>query len=157
MTFEQAEAQYLAEAPYSYGAWIGCDWDELQTSGASSWSESVTVDCADENVRGGKYGIWAQRVLTIETRTNYVIRIGAESGSIRRCATEDLATKPIEGDPALGDVPAVTEIFRTQYPYSLAAEGETNTLDLVPGRYELSVGFHEHQRGTVQVDIWPEP
>lgn len=37
--FAVAEAQYLDESPYGYGALIGCDAPEVPNSGVLEWEE----------------------------------------------------------------------------------------------------------------------
>ena len=116
------------------------------------WIEEVKLDCADADTRGGPNGIGTYRVLTITERAYYAVETSAPIGLIGRCADEDLPLPTELGDPAYGDLPPVTSAFPEQYTRTLLPD-EATVLDLVPGRYELSLAFPDHETHTAQFEV----
>lgn len=157
MSFEAAQEQFFAEAPYSYAPLIACEAAELEQSAALSWSETIDVSCESADVRGGSYGMAVFRVMTIAQRGHYAFSTSAPLGGIGRCADEDLELPPTPGDPALGDVPPVTPVFQYGFTRTFAGEGEVTVLDLAPGRYELSALFSDHEPRLTQLDVVAAP
>lgn len=156
MTIEAAEEQFFAQAPYSYGAFIGCDDPELPQVGAMQWSETIEIDCDNPHVYGGPLGMASVRVLTITERHDYTISTTAEGGVISACRDVDLDSKPVEDDPASGDVPPYANHYLSLRPFT--GGGEPTTFDLIPGRYELAVGFPQNfEPNTAQVDVRAAP
>jgi hypothetical protein len=152
MTIEQAEELYFAQVPYSYGAFMACDYPEIPQVGEMQWSETIDIDCDKQHVYGGPLGMGAVRVLTITERGDYTFSTTAESGVILACRDVDLQTPPAEDDPALGDVPPYDQRYLPLRPF--AGDGELTTFDLAPGRYEFVVGnpgdFEPH---TERIDV----
>lgn len=157
MTIEAAQEQFFAEAPYSYGAFIACDFPDLDPSGDLEWHEEFAIDCADPDVRGGPYGMGMPRVLTITEPGYYAFSTTASRGSIGRCDDEDLALEPVDGDPTLGDIPAVTRYFTEQYVTAFPGDGEVSVLSLAAGRYEVHVGFTDHETRSAAIDVRAAP
>lgn len=154
MTLETAQAEFFEAAPYSYGALVSCDHPDLEQQDTLEWTETIDVDCDAVGVRAGPFGIGAFRVLTIVERMHYDLSTSAEFGIIGRCNDVELESPASpEPDPALGDVPPITTAFIEQYVVRFGADGETTTLDLVPGRYEVSLGSNDFERRTVEVAI----
>jgi hypothetical protein len=150
ITIEEAQQQYFAEAPYSYGAFITCDYPDIPQIGNMRWSERIEIDCDNPYVYGGPIGIGAYRVLTITEAGNYTFLTSAEAGLISACPDQDFETEPMAGDPALGDVPPLTGGFMLEFE----GEGVPRTLELIPGRYELAVGYSDYEARTAQLDVW---
>ena len=159
MTLEDAEEQFYAEAPYSFGAVISCDHGALEQTQAQSWSQSMEIDCDNADVHSGLSGVGAFRVLTISERGNYAFSTTGETGLISRCADEDLDLPPPLSKQDFGDIPPITEEFVYRYVRGLGGAGEVTVLDLVPGRYEVAAGFLDHgeqldqEPRTVQIDV----
>jgi hypothetical protein len=153
MTIEDAQAQYLSEAPYSYGALIGCEHPELPQVDALTWSDTLEVDCANADVHATTGGLGAFRVLTITARDDYAFSTSAALGVISRCDDEDLASPPMTDDPEFADVPPITDAFVYQYTRIFGADGEVTVLDLVPGRYEVAVGSLDYEARTERLDV----
>lgn len=61
------------------------------------------------------------------------------------------------GDPDHGDIPPVTMNFIHQYSRTFGADGNPAVFDLVPGRYEIGVGFEGHDEHSMRLDIRPSP
>lgn len=153
MTLEAAQAQYFETAPYSYGAIVSCDHPVLEQRGDREWAETIDIDCDAVGVRAGPVGMGAMRVLTITQRGYYDLWTSAEIGVIGRCNDVVLESPPIPNDPSEGDVPPITEMFIEQFFTRFSADGEPTSLDLVPGRYEISVGFNDFEPRTVELEI----
>jgi hypothetical protein len=152
MTIEQAQELYFAQAPYSYGAFMGCDDPELAQVGDGQWSETIDIDCDKPHVYGGPLGMAAHRVLTIAERGDYTFSTTAGGGVILACRDVDLDSAPVEDDPALGDVPPYDHHYLALRPF--AGEGALTTFDLVPGRYEFGVGIPgDFEPRTVRIDV----
>lgn len=150
MTVEEAQEQYFAQAPYSYGAFLGCDYPELSQVDETQWSETIDVDCGKPHVRGGPYGMGAYRVLTITERADYTFSTTAEGGVISPCKDQDVEAPTEYGDPALGDVPP----HPGGYVRSFDGNGEVTILELIPGRYELGVGYpNDYEPHTARLDV----
>lgn len=152
MTVEQAQELYFAQAPYSYGAFMACDYPELPQVGEMHWSQDIDIDCDEPHVYGGPLGMAALRVLTITERGDYTFSTTAEGGVIAACRDVDLQTPPVVDDPALGDVPPYDHRYLSLRPF--AGDGEITRFDLVPGRYEFGIGnpgdFEPH---TERIDV----
>jgi hypothetical protein len=157
MSFDDAQEQFFANAPYSYAPLIACEHAELEQSAALSWSETIDVNCESTDVRGGSHGMAVFRVLTIAQRGHYAFSTSAPRGGIGRCADEDLGLPPTPGDPTLGDVPPVTPVFQYGFSRTFAGEGEVTVLDLAPGRYELSALFADHEPRLTQFEVHAAP
>jgi hypothetical protein len=152
MTIEQAEELYFAQAPYSYGAFMACDHPDLPLVGEMQWSETIEIDCGKPHVHGGPNGMAAWRVLTVTERDDYTFSTTAETGVIGACPDRDLATPPEYGDPALGDIPPRSDKFVSAR--TLAGDGVITTLDLIPGRYEVLVGYRsDYGPHTARLDV----
>ena len=157
MTIEEAQEQYAAQVPYSYAAFMGCDdYPELPQVADMQWSETIDIDCNNAHVHGGPLGMGAYRVLTITERGDYTFSTTAEIGVISACRDVQLDSPPVEGDPALGDVPPYTNQFFALR--AIPGDGELTTFDLVPGRYDLRVGYSESfEPQTARVDVQAAP
>ena len=157
MTMEAAQAQYLAEAPYSYGALIVCEHPDLAQVGVNAWSETLDVDCNSADVRSSPLGMGAHRVLTITERGNYAFSTSAQSGVISRCDDEDLDLAPTADEPdyggLYGDVPPITYNFIYQYAQAFAGDGEVTVLDLTPGQYDVAMGSMGHEAHIAKIDV----
>lgn len=153
MSLEDAQSLYVQEAPYSYDALVTCEHPELERLDPTRWAESIEVNCEAKHVRGGPRGMGAFRVLTVEQRATYALFTDASIATIARCRDLVLDTEPVADDPAYGDVPPTTPEFVTQYVQLFAVGGETTVLDLVPGRYEILVGFPDFEPGDVTVSV----
>jgi hypothetical protein len=154
MSIEQAQAQYLEAAPYSYGARVGCEAPELpQSDDVLGWAETIEVDCSHSDVYGGSSGMAVRRVLTIPEQGDYTITTTSQYADITRCPIEDIEIEPLDGDPALGDVPPLNDVFLFQYIRSFAGDGEPTTLNLAAGRYEVSFAHDDHTPRTVHVEV----
>ncbi|MCA9680802.1 MAG: hypothetical protein KC457_01300 [Myxococcales bacterium] len=143
LSIDAAAELYLAEAPYAYAPLHACEYPPLTEVEPGRWMESIHLDCDDVGTFGGPTGMGTSRVLEVEARADFLLETDAESLSIALCPDEDLPTEPVDFDPALGDVPPVTSAFRGQYVLGLSGGGDVHVLDLVPGRYEITVGQQE--------------
>jgi hypothetical protein len=156
MTVEQAQDLYFAQPPYSYGAFMGCDNPELPQVGEMQWSETIDIHCDKPHVYGGPLGMFTSRVLTITERADYTFSTTAESGVIAACRDVDLESRPVEGDPALGDVPPYANHYLALRPFE--GDGELTTFDLIPGRYEFAIGNPgDFGPDTIRVDVQAAP
>ena len=147
-----AQAQFYAEAPYSYGVLVACEHPELEQSGDLSWSETFDVDCDAADIHSTERGMGAFRVLTITQRGHYAFSTTAQLGTLARCDDEDLDLPIANGDPAYGDISPIDEAFIHQYVQGFAGD-ESVIYDLVPGRYEVAVGFLDFQTRTATLDV----
>jgi hypothetical protein len=154
MTVEAAQELYFAEAHHAYGALINCNHPELPQTNDLRWSETIGVDCSASDVKGNSRGIGAFRVLTITERGFYELTTTAESGVIASCFDEDLTNPVLLGDPAYGDVPPDSGGFARLFA---GGEKAKSVLELVPGRYELSVGHVGHETRTVDLEVRAAP
>lgn len=152
-SLEDAQAQFYAEAPYSYGALVACDYPELDQIDALSWSETFDLDCDAPDVSSTERGMGALRILTISQRGHYAFSTTGETATISRCDDEDLDLPIANGDPAYGDIPPINEAFIHQYVQGFPGGGEITIYDLAPGRYELAVGYFDHQPRTATIDV----
>ena len=153
----EAEAQYLAQAPHSYGAMIACEHPPLTMLEEATWSETITLDCAQADTYGGPQGLRTTRVFTVAARGDYALTISGEGGAISRCAHEDYELQPsLDQAEVYGDVPAYTDTWIHQYVRVLPGQA-TTVLDLAPGDYELVVASSVYEPQVVQVNIVQAP
>lgn len=152
-SLEDAQAQFYAEAPYSYGVLVACDHPELEQSDSLSWSETFDIDCDAAGVYSTQRGMGAFRVLTIIERGHYAFSTTGELGTIARCDDEDLDLPIAGGDPAYGDIPPINEGFIHQYVREFAGDGEIEIYELAPGRYEVAVGMLDFEPSTATLDV----
>lgn len=155
MSLKEAEDAYFATAPYSYGAFVACEHPALTQIGDLEWSESVDVDCSMKHVFGGPYGVGVQRVLEISERGVYDFVTSAPSVTIGRCMDEDLEMAPVDGDPANGDIPPLSRVFPEQFVRGFSGGAEPISLDLAPGRYEISLNQSGLEPHTYEVTVSP--
>lgn len=153
MSVEDAQEQYLAEAPHSYGALLSCDHPDLPQTGEHRWSEAVEVDCSSPDVRSVPTGMGVYRVLTISERGFYELSTTAEAGVIKSCYDEERKTPISHGDPDYGDVPPASGGFAQLF----AGEGGKPVLELVPGRYEIAVGHAGHEPRSAELEVRAAP
>ena len=153
ISFEDAQAQFYAEAPYSYGVLVACEHPELEPDGALSWSETFDVDCDTPNVYSSERGMGAFRVLTITEGGHYAFSTTDETGTIARCDDVDLELPLASGDPAHGDIPPVDEAFIHQYVRAFPGGGELTVYDLSPGRYEVAAGHLDYQPRVATLEV----
>jgi hypothetical protein len=154
MTVEAAQELYFAEVPHAYGALITCNHPDLLQTTDLRWSETIDVDCSASDVWGTSKGIGARRVLTITERGFYELTTTADSGVIASCFDENLDSPVLLGDPAYGDVPPASGGYARLFSGSELAK---SVLELVPGRYELSVGHAGHETRTVELEVRAAP
>lgn len=157
MSMEAAQAEYLADAPFSYGALISCNHPALESTEPLEWAETIDIDCNNIGVRGSPDGMSVFRVLTVEERGHYELWTSAEFGSISLCNDTVLVSAPEPDDPAYGDVPPVTMEFVERFSRVFSSEGQSGVLELVPGRYEVAVGFSGFEAKTAEVRVLPAP
>lgn len=155
MTVEAAQELYFADAPHAYGALNSCDHPDLPQTDDFQWSETIEIDCAASDVWGDSRAIGAFRVLTISERGFYALTTTEEVGAIVPCFDEDLESPVLVGDPKYGDVPPASGGFQQVF----TGDRGKSVLDLVPGRYELSIahGGHEIQTAELTVRAAPGP
>lgn len=153
MSMEAAQEQYYAEAPYSYGALLSCDHPELPNTAELRWSETIELECGNSDIHGSPRGMAALRVLTVTERGYYELTTSADSGAIRHCRDETLAAPVEYGDPNYGDV-APSDGGSGQV---FAGPGGMSVLELLPGRYELGVGYADFEARTVELEVRAAP
>lgn len=139
LTAEAAEEMFFAELPHSYPPLVDCQIPELPEVGNGQWSEGLVLDCSRDDVRGGDGLQATARLLTITQPGSYAIEFEGSAATINRCADEFLITAPEEGDPAWGDVPPTTSTMPGGYVRAINGADEADVLNLVPGRYMLTV------------------
>lgn len=59
---------------------------------------------------------------------------------------------PLPDDPTRGDIPPLSLEFQYQYVRGFTGD-EAVVFELIPGRYELEVGFSEHETRELQLDV----
>ncbi|EDM80871.1 hypothetical protein PPSIR1_28213 [Plesiocystis pacifica SIR-1] len=92
------------------------------------------------------------RVLELPEHALYAITTNADVATLARCSDETLLEKPVDGDPQWGELPPVTDIAPGGLTISLPG-GETTSLELAPGRYELTLLGQEGQPVGVDVSV----
>jgi hypothetical protein len=155
MTVEAAQDLYFAEAPHAYGALLSCDHPDLPQTDDLRWSEAIEIDCSAPDVQGNSQGMVAFRVLAIEERGFYELTTTADAGAIVPCFDEDLERPVLVGDPAYGDVPPASGGFPSQFFFGDVTAKPV--LELVPGRYELFVGYPGHETQTAELTVRAAP
>lgn len=153
VTAEEAQEEYFSSAPHSYGAMVTCEHAELAAAGEREWLETIDLDCDHKHVWGGPYGMAAFRVLDISERGHYQVLTQAESFLIGRCKDETLDYLPLEGDPAEGDIPPITAAMPDQFVRWFPGGEEPILLELVPGRYEVSIGQGDFEPRTYELSV----
>ncbi|PRQ07470.1 hypothetical protein ENSA7_28630 [Enhygromyxa salina] len=149
MTMEEAQELYFAEAPHAYGALNTCDHPDLPQTGDLQWSETIEIDCAAPNVWGTSQVIGALRVLTVTERGFYELTTTEQEGAIIPCFDEDLEHPVLVGDPNYGDVPPASGGFLQVF----TGDRGKSVLELVPGRYELSIAHEGHETRTAALTV----
>lgn len=155
MSVQEAEASYLSDAPHSFAAWITCEHPLLAADGDSGWSETIVLACDQPAVYGGSLGMAVARVLEIDARGLYDVSTLASSVTIASCKDQDVPVALDPSDPSLGDIPPINEVFTQQVVRLLDGGGESNVLDLAPGRYEIVAGFPDHEPRDIWIDVVP--
>ncbi|NVB39479.1 hypothetical protein G6O69_16675 [Pseudenhygromyxa sp. WMMC2535] len=139
-TLAEAEAEYLAEAPYAFAQLASCEFPELTRDGDTRWSESIVIDCANsDTLSDASGGIGTFRTFEVSARGDFQLSSDASTLMIQRCPDEDLPVKPEGEDPEAGDVPSATAASPEGLVYTVDAVGAGEVLDLAAGRYELIV------------------
>jgi hypothetical protein len=148
MSVEAAQELYFAQAPHAYGA-SRCPHLNLPQTGDLEWSETINVDCSSADTWGDSRAIGVFRVLTISERGFYELTTSAEVGAIAPCFDEDLESPVLLGDPAYGDVPPASGGFLRVF----TGDQGKSTLDLIPGRYELTAAYAGYEARTVGLAV----
>lgn len=156
MTAEEAQEEYFETSPYSYGVLVACEHAALPSVGPREWAESIDLDCDNEHVWGGPYGMGARRVMEISERGFYSFSTTADVLTIARCQDVDLDEPPVLGDPAMGDVPFMTPTFPEFSVWFSGSDGPVS-YDLAPGRYEVIASQAGHEPHTYEVTVTADP
>lgn len=155
MSFDEAEALYLAEAPDSYGAYIPCQHPELEALSPTHWSEKLAIDCSLPHNYGGVFGgaVSTFRRFTVTQRGYYEIRTDSPGGALSRCPNENVEATPSLDDTATyGDFPPYTENWLKGFGRGFDGE-EVTIFELTPGEYMISTGLLGEEPGQVQLEV----
>ena len=154
LLFEDAEQQYIAEAPDSYGAFISCEELPLESTNETSWSEMIDLACSEVDVFSDFQGLYAMRIFTVVERGDYSIATTGTVAALWRCAGEDYEIEPsFEEVEVYGDVPAYTAEWPTGYVKGLGDTSQPTVLDLTPGRYTISAGFEGFDARALEIAV----
>jgi hypothetical protein len=163
MEIENAEQRYYVEAPDYYSGWSRCFSElELVAWDADRWQPVVELDCAQEHTRGQKQ---MQRTLGFDLAAagRYVFEVEAPATAfIGTCQTEvvPLGVKPprtpmqVEREPISSEQSA--EDGSPDAGLYQLESGLPHLLDLVPGRYRVTVTVPGTQSTTVRLSLEPQ-
>lgn len=153
MTIEEAEQRYFVEAPFAYASLYDCQGLELMPAEiVDGWIDTIPLDCeTGVDTRSAGEGIIVHRTLEVSEPGYYSVSTDGEWFDIYRCGNRFDAPAP---DAWLEDVPS----SHAGYPdpaYRHYEGGMVHDLYFEAGKHDIGVGILGHDRGAVNVAIWP--
>ena len=162
VSFEEMEARYLEEAPWSFPQREPCAYPELHEVAPGRWDETVAVDCDAEDAEGDSTHPQVTRTLLVTEPGPYNVLIPPETWlHLVRCQTDPLPVpvnaleRPWPTPEEWGVVPDQSwSLVGVALPAAVRG-GDMRTVWMEAGIHEVRVILREQEVGEVRVQIWP--
>jgi hypothetical protein len=156
LSFAEAQAMYLAEAPWGYPSLDSCGGAPLEfADDLGGWRVTVELDCdTSEDVRAIGFGVATFRTLDVPVAGHYSVSSDADGLLLSRCATGPIE-EPIRLDEFLGDDILPSYAGELSEEFSLYEGGSVLDLYFESGKHEIGLFLLGYEPRETFLAIWP--
>ncbi|EDM78401.1 hypothetical protein PPSIR1_06116 [Plesiocystis pacifica SIR-1] len=151
-TLAEAQAEYAAQAPWSFAVLETCQFGALTETTPGEWADDLELDCDNDQTLWGSSELGMRRSFEVTSQGGFRVTSDADRLFIQRCPDEDILARPEEEPgPEQGDVPISTPSVPEGPGVLIDGQGAGQILELAPARYELIIASNEARVVSVAV------